>query len=172
MQNGTVEKVEVETGERNENTTADEYELNNENHDKENKRDKKAKKRKIDLEEHIQFEDNGIERNAKNINEVEIQKGLVNNSRMNKKREKKLKKLKKDVEEILPDENNEISGDEIQEDGKCQDSDVKNIKGNKKKEKKSKKRNFEERGVKEEENKKSKKKKRKILEEENNENGM
>ena len=90
---------------------------------------------------------------------------------MNKKREKKLMKLKKDVEEILPDENNEISGDEIQEDGKCQDSDVKNIKGNKKKEKKSKKRNFEERGIKEEENKKIKKK-RKILEEENNENGM
>ena len=91
---------------------------------------------------------------------------------MNKKRDKKSKKLKKDVAEVLLDENNEISGNEIKQDGKYQNHHVKNIKGNKKRDKNSKKRNFEERGITEDENKKSKKKKRKILEEENNENGM
>lgn len=173
MQNGTVEKRKVETDEGNENTTTNEYELGNVlRHDNENKRDKKSKKRKIDVEEHNQDENNYIDKITKNINGGELHEGLLNNSRMNKKKDKKSKKQKKDVEDILPDENNEISIDVIEEDGKCQNLHVKNSKGNKKKAKNSKECNFEERGITEEENKKSRKKKRKILEEENNKNGM
>ena len=77
MQNGTVEKGKVETGEGNQNTTADECELDNVvNHSKENKRDKKSKKRKTYAEEHIQDENNDIDENEKNINEVELRKVL------------------------------------------------------------------------------------------------